>query len=345
MPELTETRELEASPSAESCETFVISTVARLTGLSVHTIRAWEKRYNVVDPLRTDTQRRVYTRDQIRKLSLLRAVVDNGEPISSVANLSVPQLEQRLDLGNEAADTAVCIAPPEPRNQPSALWRVGVAGSSLLAIFETQGGFLPGLDVCQSWESLDSALNEAAQEDSLDLLVVQVDTLFPSSLDRIRDLAVRTFATRVIIVYGFAPLETVARVNRTPRFTALRWPVNAEEIRLAAGRPLDPLVPAAKSKTEAKALASDSSPVPRQFSSQQLARLAKMGLTTPCECPQHLGNLIISLSAFELYASECANPDADEAALHARLQRAASVARNELETALRYALDRKGIQL
>lgn len=345
MPDLTETQELAVSPNEEVSETFAISTVARLTGLSVHTIRAWEKRYSVVDPLRTDTQRRVYTRDQVRKLSLLRAVVDNGEPISSVANLNVAQLEQRLELGIDPADPGFFTASPEPRTAPPPAWRVAIAGSSLLAIFETQSGFLPGMEICRSWESLESALEDGALDDSLDLLVVQADTLFAGRLDRIRDLAIRTFATRTIIVYGFAPHEVIARVNRTPRFTALRWPVNAEEIRLATGRPLEPMVAAAKPTADGKARTADLSPVARHFTPQQLARLAKMAPATHCECPQHLGNLIISLSAFETYTSECDNPDADDLALHARLQRAASIARSELESALQFSLERRGIQL
>ena len=39
-----------------------IKVVARRTGLSAHVIRIWEKRYGAVEPERTDTNRRLYSR-------------------------------------------------------------------------------------------------------------------------------------------------------------------------------------------------------------------------------------------------------------------------------------------
>ncbi|MGB5288347.1 MAG: MerR family transcriptional regulator [Ignavibacteriaceae bacterium] len=40
---------------------YPIKVVSQMTGLSVHVIRAWEKRYNVVEPDRSDTNRRLYS--------------------------------------------------------------------------------------------------------------------------------------------------------------------------------------------------------------------------------------------------------------------------------------------
>ena len=46
----------------ENSITYPIKVVSHLTGLSIHVIRAWEKRYNVVVPKRTDTNRRLYSK-------------------------------------------------------------------------------------------------------------------------------------------------------------------------------------------------------------------------------------------------------------------------------------------
>ena len=43
---------------------YPIKVVSQMTGLSVHVIRAWEKRYNVVEPERTDTNRRLYSEER-----------------------------------------------------------------------------------------------------------------------------------------------------------------------------------------------------------------------------------------------------------------------------------------
>ena len=74
-------------------EYFEISAVARLTGVSSHVLRVWERRYGVVEPHRSDSKRRRYTQDDIQRLSLLKSLVDNGHAIGSIATLTTPQLE------------------------------------------------------------------------------------------------------------------------------------------------------------------------------------------------------------------------------------------------------------
>ena len=72
---------------------FPIKVVSQMTGLSVHIIRAWEKRYNVVEPDRTDTNRRLYSEEDIEKLRLLNDAIHQGHNIGSVANLSLSELK------------------------------------------------------------------------------------------------------------------------------------------------------------------------------------------------------------------------------------------------------------
>ncbi|MDF1741834.1 MAG: MerR family transcriptional regulator, partial [Verrucomicrobiales bacterium] len=62
-------------------EFFEISAVARLTGISSHVLRVWERRYQVVEPNRSESKRRQYTEKDIQRLSLLKALVDNGHSI------------------------------------------------------------------------------------------------------------------------------------------------------------------------------------------------------------------------------------------------------------------------
>jgi len=73
-----------------------IKSVVQRTGLSVHVIRVWEKRYGAVEPVRTLTKRRLYTEDQVQRLLLLKALTEAGHSIKQVANLSVEQLRQYL---------------------------------------------------------------------------------------------------------------------------------------------------------------------------------------------------------------------------------------------------------
>ncbi|MFM8470494.1 MAG: MerR family transcriptional regulator [Limisphaerales bacterium] len=71
-----------------------IKVVARRTGLSAHVIRIWEKRYGAVEPERTGTNRRLYSDEEIERLSLLRDITQNGHSIGHVAKLPTEKLRE-----------------------------------------------------------------------------------------------------------------------------------------------------------------------------------------------------------------------------------------------------------
>ena len=75
---------------------YPIKAVAQLTGLSVHVIRAWEKRYNAVSPLRTETNRRLYSDTDIQKLQVLLTLTSKGHNIGGIANLPIAELKELL---------------------------------------------------------------------------------------------------------------------------------------------------------------------------------------------------------------------------------------------------------
>lgn len=79
-----------------------IKMVARQTGLTTHLIRAWEKRYETVQPERNGGNRRLYSCEDIHRLSLLKAATEAGHSIGNIANLPIDQLS-RLVAQNPAA--------------------------------------------------------------------------------------------------------------------------------------------------------------------------------------------------------------------------------------------------
>ena len=76
---------------------YGIKTVATQTGLTQFTIRAWENRYNVVTPLRTETNRRLYSDADISRLTLLRLVTEAGHSIGRIAGLPAEELLGLID--------------------------------------------------------------------------------------------------------------------------------------------------------------------------------------------------------------------------------------------------------
>ena len=83
----------------ENRNTYPIKVVSNLTGLSIHVIRAWEKRYSVVVPERTETNRRVYSHADVEKLKLLSKASEKGYSIGSIASLSLDDLKNMVNEG------------------------------------------------------------------------------------------------------------------------------------------------------------------------------------------------------------------------------------------------------
>ncbi|MCC7373545.1 MAG: MerR family transcriptional regulator [Verrucomicrobiales bacterium] len=71
-----------------------IQVVARLTGLTPHVIRVWEKRYQAVVPTRTGTNRRLYSDAEVDRLRLLAQATSVGHKIGIIAKLETEDLRR-----------------------------------------------------------------------------------------------------------------------------------------------------------------------------------------------------------------------------------------------------------
>ena len=81
-----------------------IQLASKLSGLSQHVIRIWERRYSALNPSRTDTNRRMYCDEAVKRLKLLKTLTENGHRIGGVARLSTTELEE---LAKKVAVVAV----------------------------------------------------------------------------------------------------------------------------------------------------------------------------------------------------------------------------------------------
>lgn len=90
-----------------------IGVVSRRTGLKQDLIRAWERRYDAVEPARTETNRRLYTDADVERLTLLRQAVDAGRSIGRVAGLADDELVELVAEDRAAAAQAPRAAAAE----------------------------------------------------------------------------------------------------------------------------------------------------------------------------------------------------------------------------------------
>lgn len=86
---------------------YRVGMVSKMTGLSTHTLRMWEKRYVAVLPKRTEAGGRLYTDADVERLRLLRELVEAGHSIGGIAKLSDPDLRH------------MATSSPAPPSQPT----------------------------------------------------------------------------------------------------------------------------------------------------------------------------------------------------------------------------------
>lgn len=77
---------------------YTIKDLEGLSGIKAHTIRIWEKRYGIINPARTDTNRRIYSDDDLRKLINVSVLNKSGFKISKIASLTDKQLHEKVSL-------------------------------------------------------------------------------------------------------------------------------------------------------------------------------------------------------------------------------------------------------
>lgn len=84
-------------------QNFSIKDLEHLSGIKAHTIRIWEKRYNILTPSRTDTNIRTYDLESLQKILNVTFLNGHGYKISRIAKLSDAEIGKMV---KEVAATA-----------------------------------------------------------------------------------------------------------------------------------------------------------------------------------------------------------------------------------------------
>jgi len=90
--------------------TFSIKDLENLSGIKAHTIRIWEKRYNVLEPMRTDTNIRFYDLSALQKLLNITLLHDYGYKISKISKMpqeKIPELVREIVSEKSAKSHAI----------------------------------------------------------------------------------------------------------------------------------------------------------------------------------------------------------------------------------------------
>ena len=89
---------------------FSIKNLENLSGIKAHTLRIWEKRYNLLEPERTDTNIRRYSLESLKKLLNVTLLYNHGFKISKIANLDldeIPKLVRSIALKSNSEQVSI----------------------------------------------------------------------------------------------------------------------------------------------------------------------------------------------------------------------------------------------
>lgn len=91
------------SDTAHADELFPIRTVSTLTGVNPVTLRAWERRYGIVQPQRTPKGHRLYSAEDVERIHRVLGLLERG--------ISIGQVRQLLEASGAEEEAAAPRAP------------------------------------------------------------------------------------------------------------------------------------------------------------------------------------------------------------------------------------------
>lgn len=94
----------------ETMAVYSIKDLEKISGIKAHTIRIWERRYGVIEPMRSDTNIRKYNDNDLKRILNISILNQNGFKISKIANLDNEQLKEKvIDLSLDHGNTNVQV--------------------------------------------------------------------------------------------------------------------------------------------------------------------------------------------------------------------------------------------
>ncbi len=291
--------------------------MAKRTGISPECLRAWERRYGL-EPAERAGKTRFYDATQIERLTVIKALLDQGHPISQVIHLPSEALSRRLAPGRRSSSLAASPVPPTPPKPPKP--KVALVGAALVRAHQDaeyarrdQARF----DVVAEWAGVADLYRDAVPS-QLDCVVVYLPSLDPEQVEKVRQFLQ---GPHVVVAFKYATAADLAAC-RDAGYPMLRWPADWER--------LEALVVAGGVR--------EIDDTARRFSDEELLHVSGAASRAACDCPRHLAALIGELNDYATHAARCRGDDR-----HGDIEREVGVARAHLERALEGQIEEHGL--
>ena len=296
-----------------------------LTGIPVQTIRVWETRHTAVQPARDAGNVHLYRRNDMERLSLIKAAVNAGHAINTEAPLTDRQIKARFKG-----------APAREAKSRDACCRVLVCGRALASVLKA--AWHTRSDVRIESTTAELPVADFNSLPSIDAVIVDAPVVGNALPEMLRQLRPATKAPVVIVVYGLGNRQALARLDAA-NIIALTAPIDPAQLARICqlGLAIDSAPPIGFSQMLMHPAA------PRRYADAFLQQLSLMPSQVQRECPDHLADLLTKLNAFKRYSLECENTNIKDSAMHAMMYSASGHCREFLEEVLRRLMAHEGI--
>lgn len=290
---------------------YKIGAVARRTGISPECLRAWERRYGL-EPAERAGKTRFYSASQVDRLTRVKALLEQGHPISQLIQLSDDELRRRLRR--------------PPSRAAIHVRRTGLVGGQLiLAHREARRNAEAadaGMEVVAEWSTVAELAADRGALPELDCLVSYLPTLDPQHLEQIEKICPDA---SLVVAFRYATAADLEACRQAGR-AILRWPAEWQTVvrRITATTP---------------AMAD----VGRRFSEGELMHIALMASQAGCDCPRHLAELIGEINDYESHARRCGSTYGSVDEDHRRVAGHLRAARGQLEESLHAFVEKHGL--
>ena len=290
---------------------YKIGAVARRTGISPECLRAWERRYGL-EPAERAGKTRFYSASQVERLTGVKALLEQGHPISQLIQLSDDELRRRL-------------RPPASRAAIRRRRTGLVGGQLILANREARRNSVAvdaGMEVVAEWPTAAELKADQGALPELDCVVVYVPTLDPQHLEEIQQICPDA---SLVVAFRYATAADLEACRQAGR-AILRWPAEWQTLvrRVTATTPV-------------------AAGTSRRYSDGELMHIAMMATQAGCDCPRHLADLIGEINDYENHARRCGSDNGTVDEDHRLVVGHLGAARGRLEESLHALVEKHGL--
>lgn len=299
-----------------------IGAVSRATGINASTLRIWEQRYGMPKPDRTIGGARRYAPTEVKRLKLIKALVDIGHKPGNLLSFSLDELAEHLNFFN-----------PDTLHRQSATpqLRILTVGDSLGLKVLLQDGPLSGFEIIQH---VNNPLEIDHWLGKFDILLFNFSALQSDQSQQIIHWAkgLNTVGTMVLHTYSNSSSIQALEAAGIP---CVKSPAKPAEIRQV----LDLFIHKAQSAKNVPRRAE------KKFSPEELETLSTLSYSLYCECPRHLAGLLMSLNGFVSYSEQCLDASPKDTIVHQILRNLAADSTALIESGLELVLRAEEIEL